>query len=284
MPLDFPSSIWDSAKTHNSAAQPAAPTGSLTSTLRAEDEGSPAPPLAATIDPTEAQAAADQAGPSRPPGTAQDDVAEDDDMDEEPEKDDDSKGLSERRAFPHISLQPPVSTVAVFAAVIVLGVVTQDWLPMHVTTRSLMRWHMPPRYWAPCPAATRHHTCPCSMSHGMDIIEPPAKRVKPCYAEPSAGNGAEFETYSWSQTLGDVSLTVPLPRGVKGRDCDVSIAKDKLRVRHSAQLSTSRTGCFRCRCQSRRRRCLSHTSTDLALRLFGLIRHGIVVLKRCYGF
>ena len=53
-------------------------------------------------------------------------------------------------------------------------------------------------------------------------------------AEPSAGNGAEFETYSWSQTLGDVSLTVPLPRGVKGRDCDVSIMKDKLRVRHLA--------------------------------------------------
>jgi len=55
--------------------------------------------------------------------------------------------------------------------------------------------------------------------------------VSPYRAEPSAGNGAEFETYSWSQTLGDVSLTVPLPRGVKGRDCDVSIMKDKLRVR-----------------------------------------------------
>ena len=77
-------------------AQPAATTGSLTSTLRAEDDASPAPPLAATIDPTEAQAAAHEAGPARPPGTAPDDlVRDDDDMDEEPEeKDDGSKGLS----------------------------------------------------------------------------------------------------------------------------------------------------------------------------------------------
>ena len=79
--------------------QPAAATGSLTSTLRAEEDTTPAAPLAATIDPTEAQAAADQAGPSRPPGTAPADEVEDDMDDEAPEaEDDDSKGLSERLA------------------------------------------------------------------------------------------------------------------------------------------------------------------------------------------
>ncbi len=49
--------------------------------------------------------------------------------------------------------------------------------------------------------------------------------------EPNAGNGADFESYSWAQTLADVSLTVPLLKGVKGRECDVRITKDKLRVR-----------------------------------------------------
>ncbi len=58
--------------------QTSAPTGSLTSTLRAEDDTTPAPPLAATIDPTEAAAAADEAGPSQPPGTAPEDDVEGD--------------------------------------------------------------------------------------------------------------------------------------------------------------------------------------------------------------
>ena len=79
------------------ALQTAAPTGSLTSTLRAEDDTTPDPPLAATIDPTEAAAAADQAGPSKPPGTAPDDEVEGeaDGGAEPPEADDESKGLSE---------------------------------------------------------------------------------------------------------------------------------------------------------------------------------------------
>lgn len=71
-----------------------------------------------------------------------------------------------------------------------------------------------------------------SVMHGDRHAKPPASGTPRSCAEPNAGNGADLETYSWSQTLGDVSLTVPLPKGVKGRDCDVSITKDKLRVRH----------------------------------------------------
>jgi len=95
--LIFHAASADQGRRTAFCAQPEAPTGSLTSTLRAEDDASPAPPLAATIDPTEAQAAADEAGPSQPPGTAPPDLAgDDDDVDEEAEeKDDGSKGLSE---------------------------------------------------------------------------------------------------------------------------------------------------------------------------------------------
>ena len=40
-------------------------------------------------------------------------------------------------------------------------------------------------------------------------------------AEPNGGNGADMEKYSWTQTLKDVLVTVPVPHGTKGRDCKV---------------------------------------------------------------
>ncbi|PSC70314.1 BOBBER 1-like isoform A [Micractinium conductrix] len=47
---------------------------------------------------------------------------------------------------------------------------------------------------------------------------------------PNAGNGADLPTYSWTQSLEEVVLAVPVPPGTKGRACDVSIGKDRLRV------------------------------------------------------
>ena len=43
-------------------------------------------------------------------------------------------------------------------------------------------------------------------------------------AEPNAGNGADMETYSWTQSLKDVIISVPVPNGTKGRDCNVCLA------------------------------------------------------------
>ncbi len=40
-------------------------------------------------------------------------------------------------------------------------------------------------------------------------------------AEPNDGNGADMDSYSWTQSLKDVVVNVPVPPGTKGRDCKV---------------------------------------------------------------
>ena len=37
--------------------------------------------------------------------------------------------------------------------------------------------------------------------------------------------------YSWTQELETITVTVPLPEGTRGRDCDVLIEKQKLKAR-----------------------------------------------------
>ena len=48
--------------------------------------------------------------------------------------------------------------------------------------------------------------------------------------KPNAGNGLDLDTYSWTQTLAEVVVCVPVPKGTKGKDCDVKITRDSLRV------------------------------------------------------
>lgn len=60
-----------------------------------------------------------------------------------------------------------------------------------------------------------------------------------CPAEPNVGNGSDHDTYSWTQTLGDVSLNVPVPPGTKGRGCDVSITRNRLKVSKPDNVWTS---------------------------------------------
>lgn len=48
--------------------------------------------------------------------------------------------------------------------------------------------------------------------------------------KPNAGNGLDLDTYSWTQTLAEVVVSVPVPKGTKGKDCDVKISRDSLRV------------------------------------------------------
>jgi hypothetical protein len=49
-------------------------------------------------------------------------------------------------------------------------------------------------------------------------------------AEPNAGNGADLPTYSWTQTLHEVVISLPLPPGTKGKACDVAISRTHLRA------------------------------------------------------
>ena len=59
------------------------------------------------------------------------------------------------------------------------------------------------------------------------VFCPPPRRR---HAEPNAGRGADLPHYSWTQTLGEVSVCVPVPPGTKGRALDVAIGKQSLRV------------------------------------------------------
>ena len=44
------------------------------------------------------------------------------------------------------------------------------------------------------------------------------------------GNGYDFERYSWTQTLADATVSVPVPPGTKGRGCQVDITRCTLKV------------------------------------------------------
>ncbi|KAJ4976978.1 hypothetical protein NE237_002084 [Protea cynaroides] len=48
--------------------------------------------------------------------------------------------------------------------------------------------------------------------------------------EPNKGNGLDLENYSWTQTLQEVTVTVPVPPGTKSRFIACEIKKDRLKV------------------------------------------------------
>ena len=49
-------------------------------------------------------------------------------------------------------------------------------------------------------------------------------------AEPTTGNGANYDHYSFVQTLKDANATFPMPKGTRARDCDVQLTSTSLRV------------------------------------------------------
>ncbi|GFR52746.1 hypothetical protein Agub_g15357 [Astrephomene gubernaculifera] len=48
--------------------------------------------------------------------------------------------------------------------------------------------------------------------------------------KPNAARGADLDRYSWGQTLSEVTVSIPVPPGTKGRMLDVSISRNRLRV------------------------------------------------------
>ncbi|GLI68525.1 hypothetical protein VaNZ11_012915 [Volvox africanus] len=58
-----------------------------------------------------------------------------------------------------------------------------------------------------------------------EVGEPKSKGLKP-----NSGRGADLEHYSWGQTLSEVSVSVPVPKGTKGRMLDVVITKTRFKV------------------------------------------------------
>ena len=51
-----------------------------------------------------------------------------------------------------------------------------------------------------------------------------------CPAEPNVGNGADYDHFSWTQTLGEVTMNVPVPAGTRGGQCIVDMSRTRLKV------------------------------------------------------
>lgn len=49
-------------------------------------------------------------------------------------------------------------------------------------------------------------------------------------AEPNAGRGADLGRYSWTQTLHEVAVAVPVGKGLKGKQLDVVVTKTHIKV------------------------------------------------------
>mmetsp|Transcript_6690 Transcript_6690/g.9078 ORF Transcript_6690/g.9078 Transcript_6690/m.9078 type:complete len:321 (-) Transcript_6690:187-1149(-) len=52
----------------------------------------------------------------------------------------------------------------------------------------------------------------------------------PNLQKPNSGNGGVADAYSWTQTLGDVSINVPVPAGTKSKMMDISIKKKHITI------------------------------------------------------
>jgi CS domain len=48
--------------------------------------------------------------------------------------------------------------------------------------------------------------------------------------EPNAGNGLDLEKYSWTQTLQELTITIPVPPGTKSRFVSCDIKRNHLKV------------------------------------------------------
>ncbi|KAJ0242822.1 CS domain-containing protein [Hirschfeldia incana] len=61
-------------------------------------------------------------------------------------------------------------------------------------------------------------------------VDKPKEEEKPGPIVPNKGNGLDFEKYSWTQNLQEVTVTIPVPSGTKSRSVTCEIKKNRLKV------------------------------------------------------
>ncbi|CAH8389404.1 unnamed protein product [Eruca vesicaria subsp. sativa] len=61
-------------------------------------------------------------------------------------------------------------------------------------------------------------------------IEVEKKKQEPCPIAPNKGNGYDLESYSWVQTLQEVTVNIPVPSGTKARSVVCEIKKNRLKL------------------------------------------------------
>lgn len=67
------------------------------------------------------------------------------------------------------------------------------------------------------------------------------------YTDPNKGNGLDLDSYSWGQSLQEVSLNIPVPPGTKSRFIVCDIKKNHLTVGLKGQppiIDVSEFSCF----------------------------------------
>lgn len=62
------------------------------------------------------------------------------------------------------------------------------------------------------------------------VQELPSQEEEGTGMAPNAGNGLDLEKYSWTQTLAELTIVIPVPAGTRGKTCDVEIGSKTLRA------------------------------------------------------
>ncbi|KAJ4911402.1 Protein BOBBER 1 [Raphanus sativus] len=69
-----------------------------------------------------------------------------------------------------------------------------------------------------------------AASSSSEPIEVTEKKQEPGPIAPNKGNGYDLENYSWVQTLGEVTVNIPVPSGTKARSVVCEIKKNRLKL------------------------------------------------------
>lgn len=79
---------------------------------------------------------------------------------------------------------------------------------------------------APMPSEAGPSSSPADVPAAAETV--PDEEDEGTGMVPNTGNGLDLDTYSWTQTLAEVTIMVKVPKGTRGRDCSVDIDNKKL--------------------------------------------------------